>query len=158
MECSQLIDVARSCGRRGACRRLLLSVALTLLVGCGPSTVTAKGRVTLDGEPLNEALIVFVPLQAGSKKTGAAVNGGAYELVGEAGLLPGKYRVEIVDNPPLELVHQAAAEANLRLGSRRVIPAQYSQNSPLAVEIGGATSPDLQRLDFTLESRPSNAR
>jgi hypothetical protein len=84
----------------------MIAVGSLMLVGCQPSKVPVRGQVTLDGQPLSEAVIVFVPLEAGIKKTGASIRGGAYELVEIDGLLPGKYRVEVVDDPPLTLAHR----------------------------------------------------
>jgi hypothetical protein len=130
----------------------MIAVGSLMLVGCQPSKVPVRGQVTLDGQPLSEAVIVFVPLEAGIKKTGASIRGGAYELVEIDGLLPGKYRVEVVDDPPLTLAHRPLPETNVALQTRRTIPLRYSQESPLSLEIGEHSSLNLQQLDFKLES------
>ena len=113
---------------------------IALQTGCKPSPVSVRGRVDLDGKPLSEAVILFVPVQAGRKKTGGEVIDGLYELPAETGLFPGKYRVEIVDNPPLD-----SPEAHRRVlgepSKRRLFPTGYTDDSPLSIELvpGGAT-------------------
>jgi hypothetical protein len=135
-----------------------LAIVLVLLAGCEPSLLPVKGRVTLDGQPLSEALIMFVPLAAGQKKTGASVTGGNYEIQQSNGLSYGKYRVEIADNPPLELAHRSPSETQAALRGRRMIPSLYGENSPLSVEIGDDSTPDLQQLDFQLVSNAQLAQ
>jgi hypothetical protein len=106
-----------------------------------------QGRVTLDGKPLSEAAVLFIPLDGDRKKTGAAIDRGQYRLPTADGLLPGQYRVEIIDNPPLHSERGRAAEA------RRNFPYRYAHESPLRIEI----SPNSRRggplrLDFDLTS------
>jgi hypothetical protein len=132
----------------------MIVVSLALLLGCTPSQTPVSGRVMLDGQPLNEAIILFIPLEAGHKKTGAMIKQGTYEVPQLNGLTPGKYRVEIVDNPPLELAHRPSSERNALLQTRRVLPALYSQRSPLFVELSGASSQNPRQFDFELVSNP----
>lgn len=106
------------------------------------------GTVTLDSKPLDEAVILFVPLQPGQKKTGAPVIAGRYELAKEVGILPGNYRVEVADNPPLNgATHRDAMQ---RKSSRRPFPHRYSTDSPLTLEL---TSDGGNEFNFELESR-----
>jgi hypothetical protein len=115
-------------------------------------------RVTLDGQPLSEALIMFVPLGAGQKKMGASITQGVYDIPQATGLAHGKYRVEITDNPPLELAHRPPGEMQAALRGRRIIPIFYGENSPLSIEIGGDSTVDLQQLDFQLVSNLKQAQ
>jgi hypothetical protein len=140
------------------CRCALFAAATVACAGCQPSLLPAKGRVTLDGQALSEALIMFVPLTAGQKKTGASITQGGYEIQPASGLMTGKYRVEITDNPTLELAHRPPSEMQAALRGRRMIPILYGENSPLAVEIGGDSPADLQQLDFQLVSNPPPAQ
>jgi hypothetical protein len=106
------------------------------------------GAVTLDGKPLDEAVILFVPLEPGQKKTGAPIVDGRYELAKEVGILPGNYRVEVADNPPLNAAtHRDAMQ---RKSSRRPFPHRYSTDSPLTLEL---TRDDDNEFNFELESR-----
>lgn len=72
-----------------------------LLAGCGPGDglATVKGRVTLDGQPLEGALVEFQPLAAGGSPSSAITDaGGHYRLMytfQKAGALPGEHVVTI---------------------------------------------------------------
>jgi len=82
--------------------RLIPLVAILALVGCdsGPKLVPVTGTVTMNGKPLEGAMVSFLPDQAnpiattGSDTTGPAGN---YKIMtrGRAGLAPGKYKVGI---------------------------------------------------------------
>ena len=108
--------------------------------GCRPAPVAIQGVITLDGEPLDQAAIQFIP-SANRKKTGCAVHQGKYELPAENGLLPGTYRVDILDLPPL--THEPAPP--------RPELHRYSNDSPLKIEVqpGGTRT-----FDFELTAKP----
>lgn len=123
---------------------LLLATA-----GCGPTPMAVEGRVTLDGVSLDEAAVLFVPLDAERKKTGCSIRAGQFSLAAADGLLPGRYRVEIIDNPPLQSGHQG----NSARSRRRPFPYRYANQSPLEVEIDDSSAkPGPLRLDFALSS------
>ena len=89
----------------------------------------------LDGQPVNEAAVMFVPLEHGRRKTGTAIVDGKYALPAQEGLLPGTYRVEIVDNPPLDSAdHTSTPSLPAKLKKRRSLPATYQHKSPLRLE------------------------
>ncbi len=126
-------------GRRLAAFAIL--VALVTVLGCGPKRIAISGRVTLDGQPLDEAALQFIPTSPGQRKSSCEVNAGVYTLPAEIGLVPGEYRVDVVDLPPLS--HSPAA--------RRSFPAHYANHSPLTIEV----EPDGPRVfDFELRSSP----
>jgi len=128
-----------------------ISPCATCLCGCAPKRVAIEGNVTLDGQPLDEAVIVFVPAVEGRKKTGAKIATGKYRLAQADGLLPGEYRVEIADDPPLALAHADAAAQPSVLAARRALPRKYAHDSPLQLELtrGGPVT-----FDFELSSAP----
>ncbi|HEY1600259.1 MAG TPA: hypothetical protein VGG64_11685 [Pirellulales bacterium] len=122
------------------------------LPGCGPTHTPMHGQVTLDGQPLDEAAILFVPLDKGRKKTGAGVVQGSYELKAEDGLLPGKYRVEVADNPPLTGSHDTTGNKSATAVKRRVIPEKYARESPLLVEVDGQSGSASREYNCDLKS------
>jgi hypothetical protein len=105
-----------------------------------------EGAVTLDGKPLSEAAVLFVPLGVDRKKTGAAIQAGWYQLPAADGLLPGRYRVEVIDNPPLRRAEPGP-------GRRRHFPYQYAHDSPLEIDVPADTGRGvILTFDFVLKS------
>jgi hypothetical protein len=124
--------------------------AAIVSAGCGGSVRRAvAGAVTLDGRPLDEAVILFVPLDAGGRKTGGPIAAGRYEMGQHVGLLPGRYRVEIADDPPID---PTMRPGQVKPQPRRKLPIVYSTSSPLTIEVGADDSAD---FDFELSSQPS---
>src|SRR3954464_3926614 len=91
--------------------RLLLAVAalVTVHVGCNrkaaPSTATVRGKVTFQGEPLADGLIVFTPDpdRGGGGKPAHGERGadGSFQLTlgGEMAIPPGWYRIAVAPAP-----------------------------------------------------------
>jgi hypothetical protein len=117
--------------------------------GCGPAPKAVEGTVTLDGAPLNEAVVMFVPLEHGRAKTGAKIENGKYTLADKDGLLPGAYRVEILDNGPLHPTPNAK--------KRRTLPVEYSNNSSFRIDVpaGGASAAPLV-ASYELKTKPGS--
>ena len=93
----------------------LAIAALAATAGCGgPPLALARGRVTLDGEPLAHGTIAFIPADGKGPTAGGLVTAGGYEVKGMA---PGLkvVRVEGFDAEAAfpattaELAEQAAA-------------------------------------------------
>jgi len=74
-------------------------LSVLLVSGCGSSQtlgVGVSGDVTLDGAPLKDGTISFIPdAQTESPTAGATIEEGKYTIPRLGGPLPGKYRVEI---------------------------------------------------------------
>jgi hypothetical protein len=98
---------------------------LVLLLGCGgggPQVAPVTGTVTLDGRPLPNAEVMFVPEGGGRASTARTVDGGQYELLfkrGQNGALVGPHTVriwvshEVVRNPP-KIAPRYDSESELR--------------------------------------------
>jgi hypothetical protein len=128
----------------------VITVVLLISTGCGGQVRRAvAGTVTLDGQPLDQAVVQFVPLDAGGRKTGAPIAAGRYAVPQDVGLLPGRYRVEIADDPPID---PTMRPDQVRQQARRRLPVSYSTSSPLTVEVAANGSPD---FDFELASKPA---
>jgi hypothetical protein len=115
---------------------------LVLLSGCGgggPQVAPVSGTVTLDGKPLPNAEVMFVPVGGGRPSTARTVDGGRYELLfkrGQSGAIVGPHSVriwvshEVVRNPPK-------------------IPARYDSQSELRREVKAGED---NVFDFNVES------
>ncbi len=142
--------------RRGVVRRstaAALGIATVLgAAGCGgPVKRAITGNVTLDGQALDEAVIMFIPLDIQAGKTGAAIKSGRYEVTRDVGLIPGRYRVEIADDPPIDSLHHPAKGSQPQ--PRRPFPVVYgSVASPLSLEM---TADGDTNFDFALTSQAS---
>src|SRR5665213_192102 len=75
--------------------------ALVFLVfsGCGygaDSRVPVKGKVMVDGAPVESGAITFIPTEAGREKASGPIKDGTYSIAAAQGPNPGAYRVDVV--------------------------------------------------------------
>lgn len=130
-------------------RVLMLICLLPLGLGCGARAgAVISGQVTLDGAPLDEANITFVPTTGGqSQAAWTTVKGGAYAITANEGLGVGAFRVEI------RALRASSQKANPNdptlISAIEAVPAKYNSRSELKVEIkSGANT-----ADFALKSK-----
>lgn len=74
----------RICIRNIGFSGLASALAIALLIGCSrtPKNVApVKGKVTLGGQPLADAIVTFSPVTSGSPSSGRTNASGEYELV-----------------------------------------------------------------------------
>ncbi len=139
-------------------------LVLTLgIVGCGGSrTSPVKGVVTLDGKPLADASIQFVPQGEGRDATGQTDKDGQFVMSTfqpQDGVAPGTYKVVI--SPPAgsaDPTQYASSEEAMSAASKprakkdsasRALPQKYSRSdqTPLVQEV-----PVQGKLRFDLKS------
>jgi len=130
-------------------RLVALSSTLALLMGCtSGKEASVSGKVTLDGAPLDDANISFVPLSDGQRDAGwATVSQGGYSIPASSGLGIGKFRVEI-------RALRALGETTNRndpslLNAKEIIPSRYNSKSELIKEIKTGEN----NADFDLTSK-----
>jgi hypothetical protein len=92
-----------------------LAVALALAVAsCSDGKVKVKGVVTLDGNPVEGAMVTFIPENGGGRNAfGTTQQGGSFRLTTlkeNDGVLPGNYKVTVTYEEPVT----TAAAANMR--------------------------------------------
>lgn len=124
-----------------------------MTIGCDPGTpevVQAKGNVTINGEPLPNALVSFIPMAEGldgnHKCIGTTDENGNFTLASYAGM-PGAYacinKVTIVDGEAPEEARSMDAEGADRWNEykaslkNRPIPKEYMSigQTPVAIEV-----------------------
>lgn len=123
-------------------RRLLVLFLGLVLAGCdsGVKRVAVVGNVMLDGEPVAEGNIVFLPGDADSGGDGARIVDGEYRCE----VTPGAKRIRITAD-------RRVPGPNDRTGMPRheqYIPARYNRATTLKASIEQA-----QSLDFPLTSK-----
>ncbi len=82
---------------------LVLCSALLILVGCTNEKAfertQVEGMVTLNGSPIEQGVITFIPAGKGAT-AGANIKAGKFVIPKEKGPSPGNYRVEIDSSVP----------------------------------------------------------
>jgi hypothetical protein len=126
------------------------AAGLLLLCGCAGCAPSISGTVKLNGEPLADGDIQFIPIEGTpGPDAGAVIKDGKYKVV-QKGLAGGKYRVSIrgykqsgklvpdpLSGPPVKETVQ-------------IVPREYhGEKSKLVREITRGTNPP---LDFDLET------
>ncbi|WDI42572.1 carboxypeptidase-like regulatory domain-containing protein [Bremerella sp. P1] len=130
-------------------KRLLYCFALILstsLLGCNGNQEGVTGTVTLDGQPLPKAEVVFTPTEGGRPATAMTDASGKYDLVytiDQTGAPPGEYVVRI------RAARTETGEDGRDVMTPESVPAKYNEQSQLIVEVQEGAS---NQFDFDLES------
>jgi hypothetical protein len=119
---------------------LASGVLAVILAGCGSHpTVPVSGRVTLDGKPLPDATVMFVPLADAATKdplpssVGVTDADGRYSLVLNSdgktkGAVAGKHKVIIV-------LGANAGSSDAQPTFHKQLPEQYNRKSTLECDV-----------------------
>lgn len=132
----------------GGRRLLLLAVAACLVAaGCGPTDprVKVEGSVTLDGQPLAEGQVIFVPDDRARGAEGAAIAAGRFVIR----VHPGSHRVEIVSILREDRPVPAGGLPEQGITFRNLVPSRYNEQSTLTADV---TPAGPNRADFALTS------
>jgi hypothetical protein len=135
-------------------RIMTLVVAASVLAGCSnePPYGDVFGKVTLDGKPISEGAIRFVPIDGKTSSAGALIKDGEYRQK----VRINKVRVEI-SSPNLAVRAQRSptskpgelVESDVEATPTDLIPARYNVNSDLELDLNPGDNPQ----DFDLKSR-----
>ena len=124
-------------------------MALMLQVGCGPSgpeIARVQGTVTMDGKPLPNAIIMFVPV-GGRPSVSETDANGKYVLEfsgGRKGAIPGMNRVEINTG---RLAYEKDGKNYPAV--KESVPAQYNRLTTLEFNVEAGKN---NTADFALKS------
>ncbi|QDT40550.1 hypothetical protein Pan241w_06070 [Gimesia alba] len=120
---------------------LLLPLITVLISGCGggpddaPQTVVVTGTVTMKGNPVSDANVVFIP-KSGPSAVGSTDASGKYSLkTGKAtGAIPGSHTVTITSGGEIPMPGTEEAKAEQ---AKPMIPASYGdpKKSGLSAEV-----------------------
>ena len=127
---------------------LFVLPAVAALAGCGGAgnkVAMVTGTVTLNGKPLADAMVEFVPIGGtGSTAFGRTDDNGAYKMEysrDQSGVFVGKYEVHITTAD----VYVDENEKQIRVPEK--VPARYNSDTELTCEV----KPGSNTLDFDLE-------
>jgi hypothetical protein len=135
--------------RAFASKVIMPLVLLVSVMGCSSrTTASVHGKVTLDGLPLDDATISFVPTAGGQRQSAwTTIKNGEYAILDKDGLGTGPFRVEIRALRPTG--EKPNPNEPTMIPSKEIIPARYNSNSELKTEIkAGANA-----ADFALKSK-----
>lgn len=123
-------------------RALLLS--LILLAGCGSRADlgSVQGRVTLDGQPLGDAFVVFTPTSKGTTSYGRTDSQGQYEMYfsdDEKGAWIGENLVRI---------NTGDVGTGGAAGPRERVPSVYNRQTTLKADVKAGSN----TFDFDLKA------
>jgi hypothetical protein len=113
----------------------LIAPAMLLTAGCGDNSGLSqvRGRVTLDGQPLSEATVLFTPVAGGSTSIGKTDSSGEYSLAyspDKWGAEPGPHQVWI------STASSGDADSDPPLAPTiERVPPHYRQRSGITVEV-----------------------
>lgn len=131
-----------------------IATLLVSMVGCGRGNrpVSAAGVVTLDGQPLVNACVMFSPVQGGPSAAGATNANGEFQLAttNDAGALRGEYRVSVTKREVTGLMdHGIPGNGGVRV--KWLAPAKFSnfETSGLRATVGDGEN----KYTFNLSSR-----
>ena len=118
---------------------VFLACSAACLSGCGSGgvrRVEVSGEVTLDGQPLDNASVLFSPTGKGPS-AGGKIEAGTFRIERSRGPRPGPYRVEITAYRPTgqRVVADPSMPDEMVDVTKQIIPACYNQQSELEVEL-----------------------
>lgn len=131
----------------------LLSWLLCTLIfaGCGgetgPVTVPIKGKVTLDGKPVEKGTITFEPSDGKGGAYSAAIESGAYATNVELG--PKRVRISAVKVIGRRKVYEGSKDSPEEDITQELIPPKYNSESTLDRELKAAA----EDVNFDLTSK-----
>ena len=131
--------------------RLFAAVAILtvpLAVGCGGTRsdqIPVTGKVSFDGQPVEQGTITFMPVSGVGQTTGAEIVAGSYSTT----VSPGEQAVQITanktvvkENPTEEEVQRGLTES-----TEQYLPAKFNRQSELRVTV----SADATTHNFDLQ-------
>jgi hypothetical protein len=118
------------------------------VVGCGGhERLAIKGKVTINGTPMDLGMITFKPDDPAEGRTsvGGKVTNGNYFLDATRGPLPGKYRVQISWSKKTGK-KISTGDGGMQDETKEGLPAKFNKDTELTTEVTSRTS----RADFNL--------
>jgi hypothetical protein len=140
-------------------RRVAAGLLWLLAAGCGaepgPARRPVSGSVKLDGKPLSDGAITFLPADGGPPAI-AELSDGRFSIGRSEGPAPGPYDVEIVAvRPTGKRIRHPDLPSETTEEVHNVVPARYNARTKLRVDV---KADDENTFDFNLSSREEPAR
>lgn len=138
-----------------------IAIVVVAMAGCtgsgdGLAREAVAGQITLDGRPLTQGLIQFVPDDPGvatPTHVGTIINAGRYDIARTEGPIPGRYKVAISSGsvaPASEPEEDLPGIAKRGKPPRDLIPATYNVTTTLQAVVKAGQE---NTFDFELASK-----
>jgi hypothetical protein len=127
----------------------VLGLACLWAAGCGDGKAEVSGTVSLDGTPIEEGAINFIPIDGTrGPGAGAAIRDGKYHIPRSMGVTPGKNRVELraFRNTGRKVKDPTGPRGAMTEERTQVFPLEYNDQSTLTREV----SPGSNTFDFDI--------
>lgn len=139
-------------------KKVFLLTILAICCGCGrgngPIRVAVAGDVAVDGTPIAEGSILFIPAP-GTKGpvAGASITGGRYSIAAAKGPCVGPYRVEIHGSQKtgrrVKVAGPQGPASSIVDEIIEIVPAKYNTQSTLVADLKAGKN----RLDFAIATK-----
>ena len=134
----------------------LLPLMVALSAGCSDKyggRMEVTGAVKLQGQPLKDGLIRFVPLDGQDTSSGGSIVNGEYKIPRANGLKPGKYLVQLTsgDGKTPNDEEAGGPGGSTNIVSVDQIPDEWNARSKQQVEV---KSSGANRFDFDVPLNP----
>ena len=155
MEQSFPIDCLNMVTNNSSRRFPIFLLAILFLAGCGGGEsdldrAEVAGRIMVNGEPLEEGIIEFLPTgETPGPSVGGVIQQGEYSIPLEKGPAVGAHHVKIeaMRKTGRQVMGGAPGEESLIDERKSFIPAKYNTQTTLIADI----QPDSNRADFNLQ-------
>ena len=127
---------------------LLSALALTTFMGCGPAgprKIRISGTVTLDGSPLTDGNVVFIPLDPALGAAGGQITAGDFTIE----TYPGPHRIEVYADKKVSRPIGPDDPPELGFMLTSLVPERYNKKTTLTCDV---QSPQ-DRPELVLTSR-----
>jgi hypothetical protein len=131
----------------------IVSIVTVVLSGCSDpyaGRMEVTGAVILQGQPLKDGSILFIPLEKQDTQGGTQIISGEYKIPPQNGLKPGKYLVRLTAGDGKTPAHEEQAAApggSTNIVSMDLIPEEWNTKSKHEVEVKAKS---VNRFDFDI--------
>ena len=131
-------------------------MSMVLVTGCGSNDegrASVRGKVTLNGEPVDGGRINFTPT-GGGPQSGGVIREGEYDIPSTMGVAIGENRVEIrwTKETGRMVMNPYGGESLGKIPeAKEAVPSKYHEKSTLTAEIVDGEN----EFDFDLEGEPT---
>jgi hypothetical protein len=117
---------------------LAITFPMLLTIGCGPTgpqKITIQGMVTLDGVPVPEGQVVFIPSDPALGAAGGAIADGKFTVT----TFKGPHRVEVHAEKQLTRPVPPGAPPEAGISFVSIIPKRYNEKTILTFDVQSST-------------------